>query len=127
MKIILLTFSLACWLAGCGGGITDYRKEIAPGWVIVRSNLYDKVITNDGGPYLYSTTEKLGPLYQYAFRNYFIYAKHYGGKKRNAFEGDTYIDIDRSKTFYIIIDKRTGRVQGPLDSIDETELNWHRA
>ena len=117
--------AIAIWfcliLAGCGPGLSDFSEEIYPGWSIHRSSRYDIVIGRTDSTLPYTTSETLGPLSGYAITDGVIYARHYGGSKSGPAASRT---VDKSRALYVVIDTQSGKVEGPLESLDVGELTW---
>jgi uncharacterized membrane protein len=104
-------------------GWNDYRRDIGDGYSIFRANSFDRGVSykNSGliDPYAFP---QIGPVYGYYVTDAFIFARAYGRKMRNLFEGDTFEETDRTEQFYFILKKGENEITGPL-LLSEFEVN----
>ena len=80
----------------------DYEYSIGQGYYISRCNTFHINLTRKNGEIPYFNEEiGIGPLYEYAFDDKYVYGRHYGQKKRNLFAGDEFKESDISKIFVV--------------------------
>jgi hypothetical protein len=88
-------------------GWSDYELQIDPVFRIVRANDLDVFLARKGGSVVYFHGEYSGvaPINGYIVTETHIFTRHKGRKARNLFAGDTFEDVDPTRTFYFIVDK----------------------
>ncbi|MHB8858861.1 MAG: hypothetical protein ACYC6Z_05170 [Thermoleophilia bacterium] len=136
MKRIAIVLTLLLLAPFClATGWNDYTLDIGDGYDVFRANSLDVCIGKSSGSLILcpSNYDNVGPIDQYITTPQHIFTKNLGRKPRNLFEGDTFQDIDSSKTFYFIISKANDEVIGPLtedefarrpEVTDLERLNW---
>lgn len=114
----LLTLAAVALLASLASaqGWTDYSLDIGDGYQIVRANSIDIMLCRDSAIVLdRDKGPNLGPIVGYAKTPTHILTKHAGTKPRNLFEGDTFLEVDATKTFYCIVPKGSEDGYGPYN------------
>jgi hypothetical protein len=113
---IIVTLATLFPSLALASGWNDYTLPIDSGYEIVHCNSLDVVLTkSDSGVILMPRDYPgLGPINQYAITPSHIFTRHYGRTPRNLFAGDTFEDVDASKTFFCITSKADNRVSGPF-------------
>ncbi|MCL4473909.1 MAG: hypothetical protein M1539_02960 [Actinobacteria bacterium] len=120
MKRIAIVLTLLLLAPFClATGWNDYTLDIGDGYDVFRANSLDVCIGKSSGSLILcpSNYDNVGPIDQYITTPQHIFTKNLGRKPRNLFEGDTFQDIDSSKTFYFIIYKANDEVIGPLTEV----------
>lgn len=97
-------------------GWADYEVEIDPGFVVVRANSLDVMVSRPGGEIILPTSEhqNVGPLSGYAVTPTHILTRHYGRRSRNLFAGDTFEEVDPMRLYFFVTRKSDAGVTGPL-------------
>jgi hypothetical protein len=96
-------------------GWNDFELDIGDGYNIYRANSFDVGIAHSNHVLIGSGDYSvIGPVYGYYVTNDLIFARAYGNKKRNHFEGDTYKLADYSNQYYFILRKGVDEITGPL-------------
>ncbi len=95
-------------------GWNDYRLQIDPGFEIVRANSLDVMLCRTGGSivYFHGDYAGVGPVSGYVVTPTHIFTQHHGRVARNLFAGDTFEDVDPSRTFYFVVDKAAASTPG---------------
>jgi len=106
-------------LVGCpspatAAGWHDYELQIAPGYTVHRANSMDIALCDNNGYAPVPTDTTTGPLVGYVVTPNHIFTHHHGRKLRNAFQGDTFEEVDPTRGIYFIVDRGTNQVIGPL-------------
>ena len=74
----------------------------------------------------------IGPLYEYAFDDNYVYGRHYGQWKRNLFAGDDFKESDISKVYVLRMPLDYKKAQGKeYEFIDDQseiikKLEWNQ-
>ena len=84
--------------------------DIGDGYQIFRANTQDIVIIK-GDEILLGT---MGPIVLYQATPEYIFTKHAGLTPRNLFEDDTFYDIDKTISFFYILNKVNDKILGPF-------------
>lgn len=109
-----------------GSGWNDYQIKIDERYGIVRANSFEITITRSDES---GTTTPLvlgrdypgvGPLYEVAWNERALFAKHEGTRPRASFRSDDFPEFDESVTYWFTIDRNSGEVAGPF--FDEQEF-----
>ena len=101
-------------------GWNDYSLTIDPRYEIVRANSLDVVLCRTGGQFgtqvvlMPQTFPGLGPINAYALTPTHVLTRHFGRLPRNRFAGDTFEEVDRTKTYYCLTRRSDDSVVGPL-------------
>jgi hypothetical protein len=123
MKYRLAFFTFLASTSVCmASGWQDYTLDIGDGYNVFRANSMDVCIGKANGriilhPWNYAG---VGPVVQYINAPQHILTKNFGRKPRNLFEGDSFEEIDPSRSYFFVIAKANDRVHGPLS---EEELS----
>ena len=127
----VLTSCLACLLlSACAGraegqGWSDYRLQIDPGFEIIRANSLDVDLCRTGGSlvYFHGDYAGVGPIDGYVVTPTHIFTRHQGRVPRNLFAGDTFEDVDPSRTFYFVVDKVAASTPGKFGFAKDVKIN----
>ncbi|MBN1911357.1 MAG: hypothetical protein JW818_16560 [Pirellulales bacterium] len=97
-------------------GWNDYSLTIAPGYTIHRCNTFDIGLTGPSGSIIYSPEEGgvTGPITGYIVAPDHIFLRTAGQRRRNAFQGDTFIDVDPSVEYFFVVSRSSDMLRGPF-------------
>jgi hypothetical protein len=127
----VLTFIVACLLLAVwpgraeGQGWSDYRIQIDPGFEIVRANSLDIDLCRTGGSlvYFHGDYPNVGPINGYVVTPTHIFTRHQGRVPRNLFAGDTFEEVDPTRTFYFVVDKAAASTPGRFGFFENVKIN----
>ncbi|MBN2578120.1 MAG: hypothetical protein JXB10_03935 [Pirellulales bacterium] len=118
--ILILVFGFVAINGVYGSGWSDYQLDIGDGFSIVRCNGLDVCLCdkNHGMIYCPSQFVGTGPINGYALTENAVYLRTYGRKSRNLFAGDKFENVDPSREFFFIYDRKTEQLSPPLTAAD---------
>jgi hypothetical protein len=105
--IFAFLIAASCTGRAAAQGWNDYELQIDPGFTIVHANNLDVDLSRTGGSlvYFHGDYPGVGPISGYVVTPTHIFTRHQGRVPRNHFAGDTFENVDPSKTFYFVIEK----------------------
>lgn len=119
MRLLALTIAVLLASLAFAQGWSDYSLDIGDGYQIVRANHIDIMLCRDSAIVLdRDKGPNLGPIVGYAKTPTHILTKHAGTTPRNRFEGDTFLEVDASRTFYCIVPKGSEDGYGPYSEAE---------
>jgi hypothetical protein len=95
-------------------GWNDFSLRIDPGFMIVRASDIDIVLCRTDGSLVYNHDDYpgVGPISGYVVSPSHIFARHHGRVPRGRFAGDTFENVDTSRTFYFVVEKASAATPG---------------
>lgn len=119
MRLLALTIAALISSLASAQGWSDYSLDIGDGYQIVRANHIDVMLCRDSAIVIHRDKgPNLGPIVGYAKTPTHILTKHAGTAPRNLFEGDNFLEVDATKTFYCIVPKGSEDGYGPYSEAD---------
>jgi hypothetical protein len=113
---VIIAFLVVAFCPGLASaqGWNDYQLQVDPGFEIVRANSLDVDLCRSGGSlvYFHGDFPGVGPISGYVVTPTHIFTRHQGRVPRNLFAGDTFENVDPSKTFYFVVDKAAANTPG---------------
>lgn len=124
IAIVMALYMLQCASASAGMFAWDsYKVRISDKYSLVKIDSIDIFLTRDerigekqvAMPVVMPADfPVLGRLHELAVSEKYLFARHFGKRKRNLYEGDKLLVTDSSKLHWIIINKKNNDILGPI-------------
>ena len=121
LYLVPVLIPVFCPQLGLATGWNDYTLPIAPGYQIFKCNdLEIDLVDGKTGSIIYSPDNdpRSGPITGYIVAPKHIFLRTAGKTPRNAFQGDTFIEVDRSVEYFFAVDRSNNSLQGPMSLPD---------
>lgn len=109
---IILLDPISAWATGWN----DYELPLQGGYSIFRANSLEVTLLRDRRTIVsHFDFPEIGPITDYFQDGDTIFLRTAGAKDRKLFDGDTFKDVDLTKTFYFVVTGSDPTVYGPLN------------